>query len=92
MEFSITVKYAWELYLKQHKKCALTGQNIYFAPRRKSNPTRTASNASLDRIDSTKGYISGNVQWVLKKINMMKQGNTQQEFISLCKLVAKYND
>ena len=92
LEFTITVQYGWNLYLKQNKKCALTGEDIYFAPRKKSNPTRAASNASLDRINSNKGYISGNVQWVLKKINMMKQGNSQKEFISLCKLVTKHNE
>ena len=92
IEFSISVEYAWNLYVQQNKKCALTGELIYFAPRKKNNPTRTASNVSLDRIDSSKGYEVGNVQWVLKKINMMKQDDSQEEFISLCRLVTKYNE
>ena len=92
LEFSITVKEAWELFLNQNRKCALTGKKIWFAARKKRNPTRSASNASLDRIDSNKGYVSGNIQWVLKSINMMKQGLDQQEFINLCKEVSKHNE
>jgi len=47
--------------------------------------------ASLDRIDSSKGYIEGNVQWVHRKINMMKQSYTQEEFIELCQAVVRNN-
>lgn len=76
--------------MTQNKKCALTGRKIVFVPRGKSiNKTRTETTASLDRIDSNKGYVVGNVQWVYKKINMMKQGYSQDEFILLCKEVVK---
>lgn len=88
--FEISVKYAWELYLSQNKKCNLSGLPIVFAPRKKSNPTRKTSTASLDRIDSSKGYFVGNVQWVYKKINMMKQGFDQKEFIDLCRKIGNY--
>jgi hypothetical protein len=45
----------------------------------------------LDRVDSSKGYIEGNVQWVHKTINLMKQSFNQKEFIHFCKLVANNN-
>ena len=48
--------------------------------------------ASVDRIDSTKGYLKGNVQWVHKSINQMKSNRTDEEFIALCKAVALYNE
>lgn len=89
LEFSITVQEAWKIFLKQNRKCNLSGTPICFAKR---HPTRTASTASLDRIDSKLGYVKNNVQWVYKKINMMKQGYSQQEFITLCKMVAKNNE
>ena len=46
-------------------------------------------NASLDRIDSTVGYIEGNVHWVLWDINRMKWNIPHEEFIKLCSLVAE---
>ena len=47
--------------------------------------------ASLDRIDSSKGYIKGNVQWVHKEFNKMKLDLLDKEFIDICKLVHKYH-
>ena len=65
LPFEVTMKYLWEIYLKQERKCIFTGLNIAFD--RGSRGT-----ASLDRIDSSKGYIVGNVQWVHKDINKIK--------------------
>ena len=47
--------------------------------------------ASLDRIDSTKGYFIENVQWVHKYVNIMKWHTANQEFIEWCKLIAANN-
>jgi hypothetical protein len=46
--------------------------------------------ASLDRIDSSKGYIKTNVQWVHKKVNKMKQDTSVDEFKHYCKLICEY--
>jgi hypothetical protein len=43
------------------------------------------SNASIDRIDSTKGYIPGNIQIISRKANIMKQNATQQELLIFAK-------
>jgi hypothetical protein len=80
--FEITEKYIYELYLKQNKKCALSGEDISLSL---SNHT-----ASLDRIDSKLGYIEGNVQWVHKDINKLKNVYNNQDFKDLCMKVAKY--
>lgn len=87
LELEITKDYAWALFLKQNRKCALSGILITF-PTRFNDKTWTAS---LDRIDSSKGYIDGNVQWVHKDINMMKRIYTQEHFITMCKLVAEHS-
>ena len=84
-EVNITIQEAWDLFLEQDRKCALTGLDIVFGPRDKGGNT-----ASLDRIDSTKGYIKGNVQWVHKDINRMKFDLNQERFIELCKKVTEY--
>jgi hypothetical protein len=85
-DFEISIEYVWELFLKQNGKCAITGLDLHFAAteRRREQGETTAS---LDRIDSNKGYTKDNVQWVYKDINMMKQGFNQDYFFKLCKLV-----
>lgn len=62
--FAITIEYAWKLFQEQNGLCALSGQEIGFhtTPRytkRGWRDSRWIHTASLDRIDSTKGYIEG---------------------------------
>jgi hypothetical protein len=82
LEISITIQDAWDLFLKQNRQCALSGLELSFPKGPKSKGT-----ASLDRIDSSKGYVPGNVQWVHKRINIMKNVMTQNEFIGFCHAV-----
>jgi hypothetical protein len=85
--FNITIEFALELYLKQDKRCALSGQNISLV---KESTDRTASTASLDRIDSKKGYDEDNVQWVHKKVNNMKLDYNQSNFIGMCAIITEH--
>lgn len=89
LPFTLTIQEAWELYEKQHRKCALTGVPIFFSTDKQSRD-RTHS-ASLDRIDSTKGYVNGNVQWVHSNVNYMKFRFSQDVFLNWCRLVVEYN-
>lgn len=88
--FTITIEEAWNLFLQQNKKCALSGADICFsvAENRKLND-RTAS---LDRINSAEGYIPSNIQWVHKTLNIIKGNMENQKFIDLCCMVAEYKD
>ena len=87
LDFEVTMEYLWDIYIKQGRECALTGVPISF------NVKTTGKNtASLDRIDSSKGYLIGNVQWVHKNINIMKREIPQLEFIQLCQMVAAKYD
>jgi hypothetical protein len=89
LDFDLDLTYLEELFLLQNKKCALSGLNLIFS---KVNKNKFGvGNASLDRIDSNIGYIKGNVQWVHKKINIMKNVYTQDEFIKMCSYVHKTN-
>jgi hypothetical protein len=89
-KLNITIDEIWELFLKQDKKCALTGLTLSF-PIKNIATELKKSTASLDRIDSSKGYVLNNVQWVHKSINIMKNVYTQEHFIEMCKLVANKN-
>jgi len=88
IKWSLTPKYIWELFIKQKKKCALSGMEICFVRNFRNHKDQTAS---LDRIDSSKGYTKDNVQWVHKKINFMKQALGDQEFITFCRKVTENN-
>lgn len=87
-EFSISIEYAWKLFLKQDSKCALTGMDIKFG-RSMKEIERGATTASLDRINNKLGYIIGNVHWVHKDINLMKQCFDLSYFTNMCKLVSR---
>lgn len=86
IEFNITIEYLWDLFLKQNKKCKLSGLDLEFSEIRKN---KTKQTVSIDRINSKIGYIEGNVQWVHKKINIMKNKLSDDEFIWFCEKVYK---
>lgn len=86
--YNLDTKYLWDLYVEQNKKCALSEISIEFEQEYSRFKLQTAS---LDRIDSSQGYTKDNVQWVHKRINFMKQNNTDEYFIELCKAVANFN-
>jgi hypothetical protein len=87
LEVSITIEDAYEKFLKQNKKCALSGVNLILPFRGKMF---YEGNASLDRIDSSKGYTKSNIQWLEKKINIMKMDLKQEDFIRLCEDICFY--
>jgi hypothetical protein len=78
----VTIQFLWELYLRQGGRCALSGTPISL-----SKKSAVASQASVDRIDSDRGYTEDNVQWVHKDINLMKLDLDQARFFELCEMV-----
>lgn len=92
IEFNITIEFIWDLFIKQQELCALTGLPIAFekkSVRIGSFDSRRMVTASLDRIDSTKGYVEDNIQWVHKDVNIMKNKFNQDYFKQICELVCK---
>lgn len=79
LEFIVNIEQLWELFIKQQRKCAISGVEIKFEPSRELMMEKTAS---LDRIDSSKGYILGNIQWIHKDINKMKNNMSESEFFN----------
>lgn len=88
IEFGLTVSYLWDLWKKQNGKCALSGLDLQLSISH-IEISHGAGTASLDRIDSSKGYVDGNVQWVHKDVNFMKQQFTEDRFIQLCELIVE---
>lgn len=85
--FDISIHDMEKVYLKQDGCCAISGIKLIL-PTSKSRTKN--STASLDRIDSNKGYTIDNIQWVHKTINQMKWTIDQKEFVEWCKVVAKH--
>lgn len=79
-KLNITLEYITKLFFEQNERCALSMLKLTL-PGYKNTKKVTAS---LDRISSKRGYIIGNVQWVHKDINWMKNEFTQKEFINYC--------
>lgn len=88
--------YLWTLWQNQNGICALSGlpMEIPFLLREaKENKGRKARHlspwrASLDRVDSSMGYIPGNVQFVCTLANIAKADFTQSDLIDFCRSVA----
>lgn len=87
IKFNITLEQMWNLFLKQDRKCALSGQTLFFA---KTNRSISDTTSSLDRIDSKKDYMVDNIQWIHKHINQMKMHLDEKYFINLCGLISNY--
>lgn len=88
LEFNISKEYAWNVFIQQNRQCALSGESLYFDT---ASTNCIRGNASLDRIDSSRGYVEGNVQWVTKQINISKMDIDNQDFINLCHKISNYN-
>lgn len=89
LEFNISIQEAWNLFLQQNRKCALSGTSLTFPISKKLT---SLSTASLDRIDSSKGYLSNNIQWVSKDLNVMKMNKSDKKFIEYCKIVTDFQN
>jgi hypothetical protein len=90
IEFSVTYEYIWNLFLEQDRKCKYSGITIFFS-RNNIEHIMGQATASLDRIDSSKGYIEGNLQWLHKRINIMKGNMSEKEFLDFCEAVTLKN-
>lgn len=90
IEFNLTKEFLFDLIKKQEYKCKITGLEIKFANTHIGHGHGECT-ASLDRIDSSKPYEEGNVQWVHKDINRMKWVMGSKEFFIICKLVYENN-
>lgn len=80
--FQIEREYAWSLYEQQARRCALSGVPIVFSTNIRDQ--RGTHTCSLDRVENDRAYVVGNVQWVHKRINIMKNVSTQDDFVAWC--------
>lgn len=72
---SITIQDLDDLWEKQGGRCAYTNRELSLGS--------SDCTASLDRIDSSKGYHVGNVQFVHKNVNVSKWAMKESEFLKM---------
>ncbi len=89
-DFNLTILDIKEQWEKQKGICPYSGVQLSL---RKLNEKRTdlIYEASIDRIDSSKGYIVGNIQFVSIPINYMKSTMNHEQMLDLCKIIAKFH-
>ena len=83
-DFSIDLEHLLLLWKNQNGLCAYSKLPLTIEANQQNI-------VSLDRIDSSKGYVVGNVQLVCRAINEMKMDRTENMFIYLCSLVSQNN-
>jgi len=77
ISFEITIEDIQRKLEEQNYKCGYTGWSVEFG-----------NNASVDRIDSSKGYTTDNIHIVDKTVNIAKRDYSHEYFIKMCKAVA----
>ena len=90
LPLEITIEDIWNQFTKQNGLCALTGKEIFFTSR--VNNKTSKQTASLDRIDSSKGYTKDNIQWVHKDINVFKMDLSEEKLLSMCREIVTHAD
>lgn len=91
IEFNITIEYLWKLFQEQKGLCAYTGNKIFLPINvRQLRGEGNEMIASLDRIDSSIGYVDGNLQWLCKRVNYMKHTMNNEYFLSWIKSIYEF--
>lgn len=88
LEFTITIEDVWEQYIKQNKKCLLSGVDLCFVRNYKFDCK--LQTASIDRVDSKLGYTKDNIQIIHKDVNQIKWDLTEENFLQLIEKIYNY--
>lgn len=85
-DFDLTVEYLERLWEEQQGICPYSKVKLILNTHkiRHQDPRFVAS---LDRIDNSKGYVKGNVQFVSMSMNYMKHTMSHFEFLDFLKLI-----
>lgn len=84
----ITLQDLHEQWVNQEGICPYSGISLILSTHSKIEKNAIYS-ASVDRIDSSKGYIKGNIQFTSRAMNHMKHTMSHEDTVILCKLIAQ---
>lgn len=78
----LTMAYLVSLYEKQKGCCAISGRSLSLGSVRTGEYEKDT--LSIDRIDSSRGYIQGNVHLVTLQVNYAKNQGSLEDLKNLC--------
>lgn len=84
--YDITIEDLLLQWNQQNGICVYSGVKL-------NHPKDGGSNmikASLDRIDSSKGYIKGNIQFISISCNHAKNSMTHEEMLEFCEIISNH--
>lgn len=87
--FALEIDDVLGMYVRQHGRCALTGETL--THQRGTVTGRERSAASLDRIESARNYTLDNVHLVCQVVNLMKSNMSMEEFGSWCSRIVLHS-
>lgn len=76
-ECSVNINYLLNIWDQQEGKCYYTNKPMIYG-------LGFRDSVSIDRIESSKGYIEGNIALCRKQINVMKNDATIKELLDFC--------
>lgn len=86
--FDLSTEDLYKVLESQNFLCKHTGTVLDFSLKSKGNyPHRDFP--SVDKMDPKRGYVAGNIAWVVYSINRMKSDLTEEEFISFCHNISR---
>lgn len=83
-EFDVTLEDLKSQWETQSGVCPYTGWNLLL-----KQGKQVPNQASLDRIDSSKGYVKGNIQFVAYIANIAKSSYDDKTLFEFCKAVTE---
>jgi len=89
-DVEITLDDLIEQWEKQNGVCPYTGFKLILPENGNLKTVDFFHRASLDRIDSKKGYVKGNIQFVSTPINLMKQSQSDEDVKKFLKEISKF--
>ena len=82
---NLDVQFLKELWEHQEGKCTYSGISMDLPSKEAITPYR----GSLDRLDSSKGYVKGNVQFICVSLNYAKYTWSEEVFLDFLAVLAE---
>lgn len=89
-DFDLDLEFLKELWESQKGTCPYTGLPLTLPEKANLDTVPITRRASLDRINSEKGYVKGNVQFVSTPINYLKTTMTDLQTKQFLKEISSY--